>query len=121
MQLVKTLALLHEAVSHAKAQRQGTPTMLVATDSMAADGPRTLYLMQRWLPLILSIRSAAPSIARTNPCLIVVQLQMTLRAHPFNMLCSSAEFLNMYVSDTGNNPKKFTGLLCMSKVAKGAS
>jgi hypothetical protein len=67
MELVRTLALLHEAVSHARVQRQGTPTMLVATESMAADGPRTLYLMQRWLPLILSVRGVFSSIVTHHP------------------------------------------------------
>jgi hypothetical protein len=57
LELVKTLALLVEAVRQAKVQRHGVPTMLVVSDVAAPDKPRSTYLTQRWLPLTLSIRS----------------------------------------------------------------
>lgn len=39
-------------------QRKGWPCLLVAAEASHAEGPRSLYLTQRWLPLVLSIRRA---------------------------------------------------------------
>ena len=37
-------------------QRKGRPVPLVATEASHGEGPRSLYISQRWLPLVLSIR-----------------------------------------------------------------
>jgi hypothetical protein len=33
--------------------------MLVATEASSAEGPRSLYISQRWMPLVLSIKGGA--------------------------------------------------------------
>ena len=35
---------------------KGSPCQLVAAETSHADGPRSLYILQRWLPLVLHIR-----------------------------------------------------------------
>lgn len=48
---------LHSArVQLYMSQRKGQPCILVATETTHAEGPRFLYLSQRWLPLVLSIK-----------------------------------------------------------------
>jgi hypothetical protein len=55
MALCRILAALHEAALEA-GRLNGRPCQLVATESSHADGPRLLYIVQRWLPLVLHIR-----------------------------------------------------------------
>eukprot|EP00884_Botryococcus_braunii_P015612 jgi/Botrbrau1/2734/Bobra.0164s0014.1 len=82
MEVVKTVALLSEAVRHAQEQRRGTPTMLVATELAAAEKPRSTYLTQRWFPLTLTIRSINRS--------YLMQAQQNLaREHGANAMCLS--------------------------------
>lgn len=68
MALCRILASLHEAAQVAS-QLKGSPCQLIATEASNADGPRLLYIMQRWLPLALHIRPAgqANALALLNP------------------------------------------------------
>ncbi|KAK9814084.1 hypothetical protein WJX72_000412 [[Myrmecia] bisecta] len=54
-EIVKTLAFLHEAARCAS-PGQAEPCLLLVSDLSGAEGPRALYLYQRWLPLIIHIR-----------------------------------------------------------------
>eukprot|EP00803_Ostreobium_quekettii_P004788 evm.model.scf_1944.2 EVM.evm.TU.scf_1944.2 scf_1944:10345-15102(+) len=56
-ELVKNLAYLHEAVNHIQESLapSGKGCFLVVSDVGTSDGPRALYLYQRWLPLIFVI------------------------------------------------------------------
>lgn len=38
------------------AELKGTPCQLVVTEASPADGPRLLYILQRWLPVVAHIR-----------------------------------------------------------------
>jgi len=38
------------------ARLQGSPCQLLVTEACHAEGPRLLYMLQRWLPLVLHIR-----------------------------------------------------------------
>ena len=55
MALCRLLALLHDTVGYLD-QRTGRRCLLVATELGGGEGPRSLYLTQRWLPLVLSCR-----------------------------------------------------------------
>lgn len=81
-ELVQTLALLSEAVQQAKRQRLGTPTMLVVSDTIAPDKPRSTFLTQRWLPLTLTIHCERPR-AKTPLCLLYK------RPHRLDLISSS--------------------------------
>lgn len=54
-QLVKALAALVEAAHHIGLQG-GERCRLIVTDTGTAEGPRNLFMYQRWLPLVLTIR-----------------------------------------------------------------
>lgn len=41
---------------NAASQLNARPCQLVATETAPADGPRLLYILQRWLPMVLHIR-----------------------------------------------------------------
>lgn len=68
MALCRILASLREATSVAS-QLKGSPCQLVVTEASGADGPRQLYILQRWLPLVLHIHPAAQAnaLAVLNP------------------------------------------------------
>jgi hypothetical protein len=45
------------AVAQEEASRlKGSPCQLVVAETSHAEGPRSLYILQRWLPLVLHIR-----------------------------------------------------------------
>lgn len=57
--LIRTLALLHDGTAFASSRRvPGRPCQLVVSDTSVAEVPRLMYLYQRWLPLVLTIRAA---------------------------------------------------------------
>lgn len=60
MALCRVLAALHEAANVVAALKHA-PCQLLATQLSPPDGPRQLYMLQRWLPLVLHIRPAAQS------------------------------------------------------------
>ncbi|KAL4452260.1 hypothetical protein ABPG75_007922 [Micractinium tetrahymenae] len=85
MALCRVLASLHEAANVVAALKQG-PCQLLVTQLSPPEGPRQLYMLQRWLPLVLHIRPTGQSLALAvlNPRLDVPpaclqQLQFSLK------------------------------------------
>ncbi|GBG64284.1 hypothetical protein CBR_g41204 [Chara braunii] len=59
MAIARTLALLCDAVDFVRQNDQPICKLLVS-DTSGADGPRSLYLFQRWFPLIFHIKALEP-------------------------------------------------------------
>ncbi|EFN54821.1 hypothetical protein CHLNCDRAFT_134828 [Chlorella variabilis] len=85
MALCRILASLHEAANVAS-QLKGSPCQLIVTESSHVEGPRLLYILQRWLPLVLHIRpaGAAHALALLNPqphipCTCLAQLRFSVK------------------------------------------
>ncbi len=59
-------------------QKKGRPCMLVASEASRPEGPRSLYISQRWLPLVLSIRGRwrTQGAACRRPDAILVQQRL---------------------------------------------
>mmetsp|Transcript_29822 Transcript_29822/g.65173 ORF Transcript_29822/g.65173 Transcript_29822/m.65173 type:complete len:238 (+) Transcript_29822:351-1064(+) len=57
--MVKTLAFLYDATEHASERLVGEKCKLVIAEQTSGASPRSMYLYQRWLPLVLLL-SAVP-------------------------------------------------------------
>lgn len=59
-ELLTPESFLHAAtlpcVQQEAGRLNGRPCQLIATEASHAEGPRLLYILQRWLPLVLHIR-----------------------------------------------------------------
>lgn len=90
MELIKTLALLHEATVHIS-RKHNQMCHLLVSDAGGPEGPWSLYIYERWCPLILTIQvadnqlilAALPAMAEKHAlhasCLS--QLQFSLTKH----------------------------------------
>ncbi|CAL8466736.1 g6272 [Coccomyxa elongata] len=101
-ELVRTLAFLHEATAYASKKLAGIPCVsrnpacschLLVTDPVT-DGPQNLQLMQRWLPLHLTIRgsgpdftlSVVPQVLKANNLPMICAAQLCYQLAPFSAI-----------------------------------
>lgn len=64
MEVARTMALLYEATEGTRSQDH--PLVLMIGDTAGEEGPRALYLMQRWLHLVWNIQEVAPQLFRLH-------------------------------------------------------
>ncbi|KAL0039513.1 hypothetical protein WJX77_000290 [Trebouxia sp. C0004] len=58
-ELIKTLAMLHEATASLhRLNASGQPCLLLISDAGGGEGPKSLYILERWCPLILTTQNA---------------------------------------------------------------
>ena len=58
---VASVLLPQPPLQNVASQLKGSPCQLIVTESSHVEGPRLLYILQRWLPLVLHIRRERPA------------------------------------------------------------